>query len=168
MSYVAFHGERRIADLVTRVYGKLTSAQAKRAAAALLAANPELERLDLLERGRPIAVPPISERSRRWETDRSDPLTHGVDGLRASVAVFLKQLSERDKTEKRDLAQTRALIESDDLRSIIDGNATAGELLERIAEATAKRAADLDRRSAFIKQLKKADKELAELAKKMG
>jgi len=48
MSFIAFRGEKRIADLVTRVYGKLKAADAKRAAAALLAANPQLARMDLV------------------------------------------------------------------------------------------------------------------------
>jgi hypothetical protein len=168
MSFIAFGGEKRIADLVTRAYGKLKAADAKRASAALLAANPDLARLDLVDRGRPITVPTISGLAQRREADASAPLAQGVEGLRASVTGFVKQLREGDKLEKRDLEQTRALMESDDLRSIIDGNATAGELLERIAKSTEKRTADLDRRASFIKQLRKADKELAELMRTLG
>jgi hypothetical protein len=168
MSFIAFGGETRMADLVTRIYGKLKAADAKRAAAALLAANPELARLDLVGRGRPIAVPTISGLAPRREADASAPLAQGVEGLRASAAGFVKQLGEGVELERRDLEQVRALMESDDLRSIIDSNATAGELLERIAKSTDKRVADVDRRSAFIKQLKKADKELAELTETLG
>jgi hypothetical protein len=168
MSFIAFGGEKRIADLVTRIFGKLKAADAKRAAAALLVANPQLERLDLVGRGRPIAVPTIPGLARRREADTSAPLAHGVEELRAALGGFVSQLGERDKLEKRDLEETRALMESDDIRSIIDNNPSAGELLERIAKATDKRGADLDRRSAFIKRLRRTEKELAELTKTLG
>jgi hypothetical protein len=56
----------------------------------------------------------------------------------------------------REPAHVRALVASDDLRGIIDSNATAGELLERIAKSTDRHVADVDRRSTFIKQLTKA------------
>ena len=167
MSFIAFHGERRIADVVTRAYGKLKPADAKRAATALLAANPQLDRLDLLDRGRPIAVPPVSGFPAR-KTERSAPLAEGVDGLRASVAAFLKQLSDDDRLEQQEIEQTRALLESDDdLRRIVEGNEGAGELIERINEALTEREADLERRSAFVKRLRRADRELAALAKSM-
>ena len=168
MSFIAYRGEKRIADLVTRVYGKLKAADAKRAAAALLAANPQLARLDLVERGRPITVPTIPRLAKRREADESAPLTQSVEGLRASVAQFVKQLSEGDELEKRDLEQTRSLMASDDLRSITDGNAVAGELLEGIAKSTDRRTADLDRRASFVKQLTKIDKELGELVRTLG
>jgi hypothetical protein len=168
MSFIAFRGEKRIADLVTRVYGKLKAADAKRAAAALLAANPQLARMDLIERGRPITVPTIAGLAKRREADESAPLAQSVEALRASVAQFINQLSESDKLEKRDLEQTRSLMDADDLHSITDGNAVAGELLERIVKSTDKRTAELDRRASFIKQLRKTDKELAELIRTLG
>jgi hypothetical protein len=168
MSFIAFGGEKRIADLVTRAYGKLKAADAKRAAAALLAANPDLARLDLVDRGRPITVPTLSGLAQRQEAEASAPLAQGMEGVRASVAGFVKHLGEGNKVEKRDLDQTHSLMGSDDLRSITDGNAVAGELLERIANSTDQRTADLDRRASFIKQLRKVDKELAELMKTLG
>jgi hypothetical protein len=168
MSYIAFGGEKKIADLVTRIYGKLKAADARRAAAALLEANPQLARIDLIGPGRPIAVPSIRAFGQRPEVDTSAPLAQTVEQLRASAAVFLERLGDRDKEEKRSIEQTRALMESDDLRSIIEGNATVGDLVERIAKSTDQREADLERRAAFVRELRRADKQLAELSRSLG
>jgi hypothetical protein len=163
MGFVAFGGEKRIAELVTRIYGRVKAADAKRAAAALLAANPELAHIDQVERGRPITVPPIPGLARRREADESAPFARGVAGLRDSMGGFLQRLDERNALEKRDLEETRSLLDSDDLRSIVDGDDAARELLERIAAATDVRKADTERRASFLEQVKKADEELAAL-----
>jgi len=168
MTFIAFGGEKRIADLVTRAYGKLKASDAKRAAAALVAANPQLEELNRVGRGRPIAVPAVRGVARRGESDVSAPLAQGVEGLRTSLDVFASQLREAAKLEKRDLDETRSLLDSDDLRSVLDGIPEAGERLERISQATEERAGEAELRAAFVKRLKKVSAELADLTESHG
>jgi hypothetical protein len=165
MSFSVYRGEKRLSDLSTRLFGKLKAADAKRVAAALLAANPELEHLDVLSKGRPFIVPDIEGLGRREDADVATPRSELLDAARAGLAAYTVRLRDAMASERSEIDSARELLASDELRRFLDSNPGAAELLDAVAKATDRREAAIKDRPAFLKTLREADAELAKLTR---
>lgn len=168
MSFSVYRGEKRISEISTRLFGRLKAADSKRVAAALLAANPELADLNLVDRGRPIVVPAIEGLRHKDEADVSAPGSELLETARTELEAYATQLDEAGTAERRDLRSQRKLIESDELRAILDANPAGLESLEGVARATERREERSERDKALLRALRKADAELAELRRSFG
>jgi hypothetical protein len=117
---------REVGDIVNRAYGNVRGADAKRAEATLLRANPQLEKLRDVKPGAVmscrrcrVCVPPTStartrrrrSRSARCEACRKQ-LGANIGDEKASVGALSDLLNSKEvKTLVRDLPETPAHVE---------------------------------------------------------
>jgi hypothetical protein len=165
MSFTEFRGEKRLEDLSARLFGKLKSADAKRARAALLDANPELEHLDRMSAGRPIRVPEVDGVRPKRDAGISTPREELVAAAAAHLQAYATHLRRSLTAERRDIAAMRKLLDSADFRRVVESSRAGGQLLEAMAVATERRDQTVKERARYLNTLKKGESELAEMTR---
>ncbi|MCL4798490.1 MAG: hypothetical protein KJ025_02825 [Burkholderiales bacterium] len=169
MAYVVLKGERKIGDVVARAYGDLRAADAKRAEAALVRANPQLGNLREVRPGAVIVVPAVPGLRPAASADRADqPAAEAVAELRDALEDYRKRLGTRIGDEKAAIAALGELLKSKEVKTVVRDFPDAAAHVERVGAALKPRAAENDARAAFAKTLTKAKADLDALAKKLG
>jgi len=167
MAYVVLKGEKKLAEVVGRAYGDLKAADAKRAEAALVRANPHLADLRQLGPGTMIVVPAVPG-LRAADTDRTEtPSREAVAEVSSALEEYRRRIgaaAESGQTAVKDLA---ALLKSKEVKTLLREQPDAARYVERATAAVKSRTAEHDARSAFAKTLTKAKADLDELAKKL-
>jgi hypothetical protein len=162
MEYATTKSERTVAELVGRLFGVgERTAVARRAAAALLAANPELERIEELPRGTIVEVPEVEDAA---PTEELRPLPDV-----AAAAVVRRALGELDDLSELveaiiDDRVARAEGERNIVRSApVKTLAREDELIsDRLETAVADAEAELAEARALRREQRRALEELAE------
>lgn len=169
MAYIVLKGDKRLGDVVTRAYGDVRSADAKRAEAALLRANPELAKLRDLKPGALIVVPRVPGLRPAAGVDRADqPTKETVHELRDALDDYRKLLANRVGEEKAAIATLGELLKSKEVRVIVRDLQDATAYVDRVSAALKPRTAENDARGTFAKALAQARSDLDTLAKKLG
>ena len=168
MAYVVLKGEKKLADVVRRTYGELNAADAKRVEAALLRANPQLAQPQELKPG-VIVVTPAVPGVRAADTERGEaPAREAVVDLGNSLDEYRKQLAAAHKQEQEDRGALAALLKSKELKAAVGQHPDGEKYVASVAAAVKERAAEHDRRTAFLRTLTQAKNDLDELAGKLG
>jgi hypothetical protein len=168
MPIIAYKGERKLADLVGRIYGAdLKPADAKRAEHALVAANPQLATLRDLREGAVLAVPSVPGVAAA-PSDAPDAqqaaIATGKDGLDA----YRRRLAIRLDEDRKTIDATADLLKSKEAKALAKSVPESAAYFERASAALKTRQADAEARAAGIKALAKLRADFDELAKKLA
>jgi hypothetical protein len=165
MNFLVFEGEKKLADVVARAYGKLGAAQRRLAEASLLRANPELESIKAVGRGTVLVVPPLP--GARPQLDGEAPIPQAVAEVSETLRAQLDDLAESARREGARLKDLGELVGSRRLRAELGEVPEAIPYLDRVRDATKERAAEQDERLETIKRMGDAEAQLAELAERL-
>lgn len=169
MPVMVLKGERKLSDVVRRAYGEaLPAAEARRAEAALVAANPQLSRLRELPPGAMVVVPRMPERAPAPQDETQGWHAGEVAELRASLEAYRKHLGAGLAGEREALAATTALLKSADVKALARSFRESAPYLERVKAAAKDRAAEAEARAAFVKSLARLRADLDELERLAG
>jgi len=167
MDVMTVKGEKKVSELVSRAYGNLKMADAKRAEAAILRANPHLENLRALPRGTVVVVPAVPGVRAAATSDSEIPTADAIREIRGSVDVYQKKLNEALSNERAAVTALGELLKSKELKAAMRESPDAAKYVERATAAAKSRAGEVDVRAGFVKGLSKARADLEELAKKL-
>lgn len=168
MAYVMLKGEKDISDVVGRAYGDLKAADARRAEAALLRANPQLAKLRELGSGTIIVVPAVPGLKPK-ATDRTElPTREALREVAEAFDAYRKRLDANQDDERTATAKLASLLKFKDLKALLRETPESKEFVDRVATAVKARIAEQEERAEFLKALTKARADLDELARKLG
>jgi hypothetical protein len=155
MNFATSKGERKLSDLVQRLYpvqGK--AALGRQAEDALLRANPHLADLSKVPAGSLILVPPVPGLAAAAEPPPVEgAVRDAVDAVRKALDGVKAALDESAATADADLKQTLDLLADADLKKAVGQKPAAGVRLAAIGEEAkrqaqeAKATADANRRA---------------------
>src|SRR2546429_418001 len=113
MAITIFTGEKRISDIVTRLFGDLPADQLKLAEEALLNANPHLKALQTLKPGAIIMVPSMAGLEPKQGASASEhPSAATVTAVVRSLEEYQKQLQAAVSAEYEEVKSTTTRLES--------------------------------------------------------
>jgi hypothetical protein len=168
MPIIVYKGERKLADIVSRVYGAdLKAVDVKRAEAALLAANPQLATLREVKEGAVLAVPQVPGVAAA-RSDAPDAQQAAIAAGKDDLDAYRRRLGTRLDEERKTLDVTAELLKSKEAKALAKAAPESAPYFERATAALKARQADADARTAAIKALAKLRADFDELAKKLG
>lgn len=190
MPFLVYKGEGKLAELVVRAYGSdLKPAEAKRAEAAFVAANPQLGKLRDLKAGAVLVVPPLAglteppargtpgresparetptrETPEREAPQHETPLGDELTLARVTIDAYRERLGARVADERAAVASAAELLKSKEVKELAKAFPESAAYIDRATAGAKALAADADARAAFVKTLAKVGAELEELAKR--
>ena len=169
MPVMLFKGERRLSEVISRAYGPgLSAAEAKRAEAAMVAANPQLAKLREVPAGALLEIPRLPGARPVPQHDTPERRPEEVEATRTSLEEYRKRLGARLAAERDALEATAAILKSAEAKALARSYPESGPYLDRARAALKERAAGVDERAAFVKMLARIRSDLDELAKETG
>ena len=158
MRLIAIEREADIGALAERLYPELTPDTRKQAEAALLKANPGLQRSGTLRPGLLVSVPDLSELGVKPATHGKDPAADLLNVLKAAIGGYRAVLASRHDAAQADVEQQQRLLHEREIAAAIGADRNAAELARTLA-------ANLEARSKAIDDEKhRADAALARIA----
>jgi|APFre7841882724_1041349.scaffolds.fasta_scaffold00095_22 hypothetical protein len=168
MPIIVYKGERKLSDLVGRVYGTdLKAVDAKRAEQALLAANPQLATLRDVREGAMLAVPQVPGVAAA-RSDAPDAQQAAIATGKDDLDAYRRRLGTRLDEDRQTIDATAELLKSKEAKALAKAAPESAAYFERATAALKARQADADARAAAIKALAKLRADFDELAKKLG
>jgi hypothetical protein len=168
MPFVVLKGEKKLSDVVSRVFGELNAADAARARAALLRVNPQLAEKGDLGSGVIVVVPQVPGLSGGLP-DKSDlPAAQAVAEIIRGLGDYRKKLMASARDEQAAIGELAALLKSKEMKALVKELPDTGDYVERASVGAKSRVAEQDQRAAFLKMLGKAQADLDALASKSG
>ena len=133
--------EKKIADVITRAFGKVRTADLPRVEAALLRANPHLTGDGGIRSGVGVVVPrlPGLEVAPRAQSETGVEV---VDELVADLERYHHELEAAARQEKTDLTALGALYKSKELQRAVHDLPEAAEQMKKVVAATKARIED--------------------------
>lgn len=110
MRVTTFNDETSVANIVDRLYDRLTPESRKIAEAALLRANPELAKLDRLRPGAILRLPEVPALILKPGSTEDDPAGHTRKMLKDALKSYHQLLAEHLKVENEDLKTQGTLL----------------------------------------------------------
>lgn len=162
MPFSTFEGESSVAEIADRLFVRLTPRQRETAVAALIRANPQLERLTAVRPGVVLEVPDIPALRAKATTSNESPDRQVLELLDQTLKTYAEQLFTRQdadlaevKTQAAALKSarfTRAIAQSEDLVALAKDAAAsldarsraAGERRQTLEAAVTQASADIE------------------------
>jgi hypothetical protein len=139
-------GEKKLSELTARVFGELKANEARRAEAALLAANPHLSDLRNLKAGIAVLVPKVPGVAAPDLKDRGETLPGPKKSLGGTFDSYRKGLLERMREERSRVAAEAKLLDELDVAELIREEPEAEAVFRRVREGLEARAKALEAR----------------------
>lgn len=135
MPIATFRGERTVAEIVDKLYVKLTPRQRETAEAAILKANPQLRDIRNLREGAILHVPDLPRLRAKARTARNleNPISQVTTLLADELGGYSQHLAERIKADQQATKTQITLLKSAKLKAALGG---APHLRELTAQAT--------------------------------
>lgn len=112
MPFATFEGEGSVEEIADRLFVRLTPKQRETATAELLRANPQLARIDKVERGVVLDVPDIPALRAKATTASEGPDRQTLKMLGAAVASYGERLAKRHEQDLAEVKEQTAAIKS--------------------------------------------------------
>src|SRR5688572_28442406 len=116
MSFVLVKREKKLADVVERVYGTLRPPEARRATAELMRANPHLARPDALEPGTMIVIPAVPGVRPAAASDSESPTAEVIGHIRDTLTVYRKRFGAAVDAERSAMSAMTDLLTSREIK----------------------------------------------------
>jgi len=168
MPFVVLKGEKKLSDVVSRAFGELKAADAARAHAAVLKANPHLTETADLEPGVIVVVPGVPGLSAAPPEESETPAGQAVVEIGRGLEDYRKTLTASARDEQAAISGLVAVLKSKEMKALVKQLPDAGKYIEHATAAARARAAEHEERAAFLRTLAKAQAELDALATKLG
>lgn len=134
MAIATYRGEKSVAEIVKKLYARLTPKQREQAEAALLKANPQLRTIKTLPKGSILHVPDLPELRIKTVRNLENPDAQVANNISETLDNYNKRLGEHFKTDNEATKTQLALLKSAKLKKAL---ADAPEL-QRLADAAGK------------------------------
>jgi hypothetical protein len=167
MPFVAFKGEKNIADVTRGIFGDLKAGELKRASAALVEANPHLADLKVVSLGAAILIPripglpPIDKPP--LNVDDLPPLKSIHDDL----SVIRDDILGGLKDARGEIAVSDKLYTDADVAAQAQVTPEIKAFVDNAASASKERTADLKDAEAIARGIDELRTRLAEMAKRI-
>lgn len=166
MGYMVFKGEKKIHELVSRAYGELKPADARRAEAALKAANPHLSKLQALPEGAILVVPAVPGIEHADAAGDADPLRGGLATLAHSLERYCAHLQSAARAEVDGVKAESLLRKSAGIDAAARESPEIAPYVRQATAAWGERSKQAEETAALVKRiLPEARQALATMAK---
>jgi hypothetical protein len=135
MRVTAFRGETSVDAIAEKVYADLTPVSRKKAVAALLKENPQLERLEKVKPGSVLRIPEVPgvrATPGRGSEGAADEI---ADMLADRLNTYGRRLTARNEAFIVDIDKQAALLKDRQLQKTFDSSPVAKELSRRANQA---------------------------------
>jgi len=164
MPFVTFQGECSVDELADRLFARLTPKQRAAATAALIRANPRLERIEAVPKGTLLHVPDIPALRAKATASNESPDRQVLQLIDESTRAYAERLLDRQASDEAEIKKqaatiksaqfTKAISKSKDLvalaeqaRASLEARAkSAGERRKALETAVGKASADIEAR----------------------
>jgi hypothetical protein len=168
MPFVVLKGEKTLSDVVSRAFGELKAADATRARAAVLKANPHLTETAGLEPGVIVVVPGVPGLSTAPPDKSETPAGQAVVEIGRGLEDYRKTLTATARDEQAVISDLTAVLKSKEMKALVKQLPDAGKYVEHATAAARARATEHEERVTFLRTLAKAQADLDALAAKLG
>jgi hypothetical protein len=168
MNLIALRGEKKVGEIVERVYGDLKPADAKRAEEALIRANPQLKKPGNVKPGDLIIVPQVPGLAAKAAGGDENPPAARIAAIRIALKSYHQQLVKAHAAELAEQREAADLLKSREVKELPKRVPDAAKLLDRVAEAMKERAEEAKRRAVFLKAVERAEVDLEALERKLA
>ncbi|MDI5986279.1 hypothetical protein QLQ85_15910 [Halomonas sp. M4R5S39] len=166
MPIATFRGERSVAEVVDKLYVKLTPRQRETVEAAILKANPRLRDIGNLRDGTILHVPDLPKLRAKTRTNRTleNPVTQVAATLVDDLDGYGRRLAERVRVDQQDAKAQLTLLKSARFKAALGGAPHLQELAEQAARAIEARSKTIKERQGTLETaLKRALADLEEM-----
>ena len=163
MAIATFRGERSVGEITDKLYSRLTPLQRKKAEAALIKANPQLQKIRKLPQGAILHVPDLPELRAKTNRSLENPDDQIVKNIAGALDNFAKHISKQTGDEQKAIKQQAALLKSAKFKKDISAAEVPQALAADAAKALNARSKDIEaRRKKVEESIKQAMKDLKE------
>lgn len=145
-TFATFEGERTVDEIADRLFTRLTPRQRETATAAILRANPQLDRIRELPQGAVIEVPDIPALRAKATALNESPDRTTLKLLDTAMRAYVERLQERHSRDEQEVKAQAALVRSSQFNQLISRSQElvalakeAGEALDARMETSAAR-----------------------------
>lgn len=161
MAFVTFRGETSIATLADKLFPGLSPADLKKAEAALLKANPQLNDLNQLEHGTVLRLPRNEDLRPKVNRKLENPDAQVAAILLDALSALTKQLREDFGAAEKEAEAQLEQLKSEELTQLLRSRPELEEVAKSAVSTQTKRAKELPaRQAALSKALEQAQKDL--------
>jgi len=162
MRIVAYRGETSVRAIADKHFADLPAKDRRKAAKALLDANPQLHDLERVAPATLIRVPSVPRVDGRALRGLDDPAGAVLDQVGESLAEYGERLTERHEGYKVQLKGEASLLKDRAVKKVIDSS----EALKKLADAASK--ANGEQGKLLTDRQKRIDKALEQLKEDLG
>src|SRR5262245_9083935 len=160
MAYVVLKGEKKLSEVVSRAFGELKAADAARAHAAVLRANPHLTEKADLEPGVIVVIPGVPGLKTAPPEKSDSPAGQAVAEIGRGLEEYRKTLTASARNEQAAVGDLTTLLKSKEIKALAKQFPDSANYIERATAAVRVRAEEHEERTAFLKTLAKAQVDL--------
>jgi hypothetical protein len=167
MAYVVLKDEKNLSEVVSRAFGELKAADAARANAAVLRANPHLVEKADLEPGAIVVIPGVPGLKTAPPEKSDSPAGEAAAEIGRGLEDYRKKLTASTRAEQGAVTELAALLKSKEIKALVKQLPDSSNYVERATAAVRSRAEEHEQLAAFLKTLTKAQVDLDKLVKKL-
>ncbi len=151
MPITVYRGERSVAEIVDRMYVRLTPRQREIAEATVLSANPELRNLRTLRAGTILRIPNVPELNRKVAAEPENPDRQIAARIADSLAAYQERVDQRIAEDAESTRNQLAVLNDAAFQKEIGHTPDLQELANAASKALDARAKSVKERQAVLK-----------------
>lgn len=166
MGFEIYEGEKKISDLVTKMFGELSATKAKRAEAALVDANPELNDLRAMAAGTILVTPTVPGVSPA--APEEEVVIPQLEPVHDALESLLEEMAGAADEERGEIDETAKFLKSAEMKRIVAELPDVTPFLEQAQQGLEQVMKDNDGAELMVKRLKQALKDVEDLSDRLA